>query len=617
MKNIIIIIIILAISSFSTYAAEPLLDKLEFDNSKYIDVSELHRGMEGYGLTVFEGTKIEKFKVRIVSVMTAKTIGRSAFLVMVEDNKIFDVARGVHGCSGSPVYFNGKMAGAMSFGWDFQEEPIYGVTPIKQMLNTYKRVLASENNKKNASTQVKLLDREVYTRLMSPEILTVDDLRKMTARMNPTAQSLIAGAKPLPLNISVSGLEQGTLTDMSQSMPGLSINTSSFTGSLENELKNGRPKLEPGSTITIPLVSGDMEACTLGTVTEVIDDWVFAFGHSFNGNGPCNWPMATGYIHSFISGKQSSFKLGQAIDVVGAVEADEVVAICGRVGQKAPTSPAHTVVHYEGLGETIEFNLNLVQDDMYTPAVASIATIGPAQYRGAMPDHCTVKYNVALDFGKFGLININDVSSDFATSELRMDVMQAVSLMISSPWDDVRLEKMDAEITVSDVTTIVDIDRVSLGKLVYKPGETITADVTCVKYRDNDVKLQSTLKLPDDIKPGKYNLTIGGKRVYLIQNEIAKPYIGFASCTSDIVKIMEVRNKYKRDNIFMTIINPKPELALEEEPLDRIPDSKAMLLVSNARHTPVMEYNNMIESATPCDFIIYGQARFQIEVEED
>ena len=621
MQSRFLTIILLFFLTQISCAAVDSIEKLEFDPSKYIDVDELYDGMEGYGLTVFHGTQIEKFKVKVISVMSSKTIGRSAFLIKVVDNEIFNVARGVHGCSGSPVFFDGRMAGAMSFGWTFQEEPLYGVTPIRQMLNTYKRVLAAEESKKQDTLAVnssKVLDKSVYQRLMAPEILNESDIKKLTSSFMAAGQgnSLMAGAEPLPVSLAVSGMSSSAIDSIESYMPGLKLNAGNFTADISHLIKGEKPKLERGSTIVIPLISGDMQAYSLGTVTEVVDDWVFAFGHSFNGNGPCTWPMATGYIHTFMSGKQSSFKIGQAVETVGTVEADEIVAICGRTGIVPETTPAKTIVHFEPIGETIEFNMDMVQDDIYTPLLATMVAIGPAQYRGALPDMSTVEYTVDMDFGEFGKISMSDISSEYSTSHLRSDIMQAASLMISSPWDEVKLKSMKCEITISDKSVAADFKSISLGKKVYYPGETVTADIEFNRFRKDIISQKASIVLPEDLKPGTYDLTIGDKNTYFRTLEMSKPYIDYASNTEDILDVIKIRDEYKRNNIFMFLTRHDSNIALDLMPLEKIPSSKASLLVSQSRTVDLIEYQNMVLSVTPCDYVTYGRQSIQIEIRE-
>ena len=123
----------------------------KIDTDRYIDISKIHTGMRGDGLTVFQGTQVERFDVEVVSVMKNYMPKRNAILIRCLDER-FIKSRGVEGVSGSPVYFEGKLAGAMAFGWSFSEEPLYGVTPIDEMLAVRREPLnksTKQNNKTN------------------------------------------------------------------------------------------------------------------------------------------------------------------------------------------------------------------------------------------------------------------------------------------------------------------------------------------------------------------------------------------------------------------------------------------------------------------------------------
>ena len=612
-----IIAVFIACMSNIALSGDTSLEKLAFDPAKYIDVDELHRGMIGYGLTVFEGAKVEKFKVELISIMSDKSAGRSAFLIKVRDNEIFDIARGVQGCSGSPVFFDGRLAGAMSFGWSYQKEPLYGVTPIKQMLNTHKRVLAKDNkDSKTVASGSKVLNDNVYHKLFAPQILTKDDLASIARSSGLAAPVETSGMTHLPTAVSFSGINDVAARHFQQVLPGFSANVGNYTGNIEHLMASGRPKIERGSSIVIPIISGDYQGAVLGTVTEVIDDWVFAFGHSFNGNGECNWPLATGYIHTFMSSTSMSFKLGQAVDIVGAVEADEIQAICGRLGKKVDTCDAHTVVDFTSVDEQVDFNINLVKDDMFISSISMISVVAPTLYRGEMPDLCTLEYDVTLDFGDHGIVNISDVSSDNSTFDLSLDVVQNVGLVINSPWDSPMLESIESKVKVKEFTTVAEINKVNLSESVYYPGDTIKAKVKCFQYRLPEIELETELKLPGDIAPGEYEVVIGDQRSYLMAISRNQPHRGFADSTEKIIRALNDRNKYRQDNLYMYMVLNEPGLSVEDEALPSLPAGKAMLLTSNARREPVAVFNNIIETIKSCDYVILGTSSFKIEVRE-
>ena len=129
--------------------------------------------MKGYGLTVFNGIHPERFDLEIVSILHTFDVKRKAILIRCLDDR-FTLAKGVAGVSGSPVFFNDKLAGAMAFAWTFNEEPLYGVTPIREMLDVSRSMLPRSEQKNSGPNGAALFDRSIYQNLMADELLSKD-----------------------------------------------------------------------------------------------------------------------------------------------------------------------------------------------------------------------------------------------------------------------------------------------------------------------------------------------------------------------------------------------------------------------------------------------------------
>src|SRR5208283_359415 len=150
--------------------------------SEYIPVSEVKPGMEGYGLTVFQGTKIERFGVKVIGIIRKALNGRDAILIRLSGEKL-GKNNVIRGMSGSPIYLNGRLCGALSYGFDFSKEPIVGVTPVTDMLDA----LSFHEEERKVGRHVSLLKRQPYIEapadsLMIPNVVPVAG---GTLRMTP------------------------------------------------------------------------------------------------------------------------------------------------------------------------------------------------------------------------------------------------------------------------------------------------------------------------------------------------------------------------------------------------------------------------------------------------
>jgi hypothetical protein len=262
----------------------------------------------------------------------------------------------------------------MAFGWAYSEEPIYGVTPIREML----QLKRNGNGRAKNGTRYVSIGRENYQNLMGGNLLGRETLTKLAraAGLAQAPENATAGLATLPLAVSVNGVNAQALASLRKYIPELNLQAGiSGGGSMAATGAGGgsAPALDliPGGTITVPLITGDMNGCVLGTVTEVADGKVYAFGHMWNGEGTTNWPMGNGYIHTFVNRQNMSFKLGEAVDIVGTLRGDEASGVYGEIGTKPELIPVRLSVRYPNApAET--FNVRLVQDELMDPTLAAM-----------------------------------------------------------------------------------------------------------------------------------------------------------------------------------------------------------------------------------------------------
>ena len=268
--------------------------------------------MDAYCLTDYGEAGIEKFALKVLDIVRDVEPGRNAILVMGLDER-FKHTGPVGGCSGSPVYIDGRLAGALAFGWTFSKDPLYGVTPIEEMLEVGLTDGSGSSAKASgaAGDDVRFLQADRPGR------------GRTGAHGQETGGSLTAGgATALPCPLLVSGLPTEACQHLAGQFEAMGFTAvPGLSGSMET--KEGQPQMVPGGTLTMPLVTGDIKMNVLGTVTEVRDGCVYGFGHSFLGFGPTNLPMASGKVYTVISNLQRSFKLGTCSEIIGAITADE------------------------------------------------------------------------------------------------------------------------------------------------------------------------------------------------------------------------------------------------------------------------------------------------------
>jgi len=302
----------------------------DWDSERYIKVDEIEKGMEAYCLTDYGDAGIERFELKVVDVVRGYEPGHDIILVMGLDER-FQHTGPVSGCSGSPVYIGERLAGALARSWYWAQDPLYGVTPIAEMLQV---------GAGSAAAPAPGAGRNVALRLDFSKPINLAEVDEQVKTMGLSQTDTTGGPTALPCPVLVSGVSAEACRQVASELgemgfaavPGLS-------GEPESGNDDDTASLKPGGVLTIPLIAGDIRATVLGTVTEVRDDKVYGFGHDYLGYGAVNLPLAAGKVYTVVSSPMQSFKLGAAGEIIGAITADESTAIFGRVGAKPKMVP--------------------------------------------------------------------------------------------------------------------------------------------------------------------------------------------------------------------------------------------------------------------------------------
>jgi hypothetical protein len=335
--------------------AEAFVDR----SDRYLHQSKLRRGMSGYGLTVMAGTKIEKFQATVVSIL-GNFSGPRRDVVLCKLSGLGLAESGIiTGMSGSPVFIQDpadgkhKMIGAVAYAWSFQKDPICGVQPIAQMLALEGVPLpgAGKAAAGIAAARPKAgIDEDLARTLLRPAKIDFSTAA-LPRRFRPVADARPGTPRLLALStpVMVAGAGRRAMALAEKVFSGTTL-APIRTGTVASAEARAAAdaKLQPGMAISVPLVSGDADWAAVGTVTEVIGDYVLALGHSFYAEGPVELPMGPAYVHTVVPSAYRSFKLGSTLRVTGALTQDEYTAVAGRVGQTARMVPMTVTVHWAG-----------------------------------------------------------------------------------------------------------------------------------------------------------------------------------------------------------------------------------------------------------------------------
>lgn len=586
-----------------------------FDSSRYIDVDEIEAGMRGYGLTVFQGTEPQRFEIEVIGIIRQFMAHQRGIMIRVVDNPEFEQAAGVEGVSGSPVYIDGRLAGAMAFGWSFGEEPLYGVTPIRDMLEV--RQASRVQNTSSVDTPGAFhFGTELYTNMLRPQLLSREQVRSalMASGLAKRAEAT-QGLTTFPLPLTLSNISPAAQEAINEYLPDLAVNVG-IGGGMGSDAGPDEPAAElvPGATVTVPLIAGDMNGAILGTVTEVIGDQVYAFGHAWNGEGAARWPMATGKIITFVSRANISFKLGEPLEIVGALLADEASAVYGEIGATANMVPVRIHVRWVNTGFDETVNAQIAQDELADPMLATISLLASVLRRGGLPREHTIDYHIRFEFDSIDPIEFTNRSSAAGPMEFVFDCLEPLYMLLNNPWGRVNLTDVSAEFTIQHENNVCFLEAASIGQRIYRPGQTVTAQLRLAPLLGSSFEQSISLELPGELPDGLYTIVVGSWDVPVMLMMDAQPNRAMAFDLESLHDVMQRRLGFQRNAAYIAMVIPQPGIAIENNELPHLPGSQLMLLNDPSRRQAVMPWQPIITNTVEMPWVLNGAQSFEIEV---
>jgi hypothetical protein len=577
----------------------------EIDKKRYITIDEIKPGMDAVCLTVYKGVEIEKFPLKVIDVVRNFEPGRSAILVIGTDERFIHTGP-VAGCSGSPVYIDGRLAGATAFGWGFAKDPLYGVTPIAEMLEAGK-----EKSNNSESSKLFVVPSEDFLKPVSLK----NSYNKLLSfrRQSPQTGGLTYLPCPIATTLPQSSVSAFTGGLESFGLMSAAGGSAGSTGAGLEQYSN--LKMQPGGIISVPLVYGDIDFAAIGTITEVVGNKVYGFGHSFLGQGDLDVPMATGYVHTVVANIVRSFKLGQTIDIKGALYADQSAAIVGTIGRKAKTIPMKITVERFN-DKPRQYNCQVASHRYFTPLLTAISIEGTAKMFGELPIDHSIYYKTSIGIDGYDAISIENFSTTQDLEACLSDIIGALTIIMNNPYDRCDITSLDIELKVLDKTAISHIWSLDVSDATVKPGQTITITTTLESYLTGHKSYKQTMTMPKDIRPGNYKIIAGGVNDYIEFIIGSAPYKYTAQNLPSLISIINDVGNIQRNGLYIVLTLPSGGIALENAELPELPLSKAMLLNSNKRSMPTMPAVKWLEEKIAVDSIVIDSRMIDITVEE-
>jgi hypothetical protein len=574
-----------------------------WDPAKYIGIDEIRPGMKAYCLTCYSGTKIEKFDMDVISIIRNYEPGRDSILVQGTDERFIHTGP-VWGCSGSPVYIEGRLAGALATAYTYSKDPLYGVTLIKDMLRV------GDVGRPNASAAQHGYSLDFSKPIDFAQIDKLITTPRFRGKRSP------AGAVALPCPLVTSGLPVQVTEQLNAMVEPFGLAVVSGVGGGAGINKDLDVQLAPGSCLVVPLVSGDISMEVVGTVTEVVGDKVYGFGHSFLGYGQVNLPMATGQVHTVVSSIARSVKLASAIKTVGALTRDESPAIFGRIGAKPHTFPLTIAMDdYRDSGKQV-YNCQVAHNKSLTPMLLRSVVSGAGMRFGELPPDHMIEYKVAIGVEGAEPITFENISTDTGLLEMLMESISPVTMLMNNPYKKVDIKSVDFDVRIVPKSIVSHIWSVVLSGSTVKAGRNIDIEVVLESVLAGKKKYQCSFQIPRTLAPGKYELTICGGFGYEMFLRKAAPYKLVAQDLPSLLEGLQYLLNISRGKLYCILALPPSGVTIEKAELPDLPATKMLIFQNPKRTLRIQPYPHWLEKSFDCGTVVIDRKTIRITVEK-
>ncbi|MBM4043843.1 MAG: hypothetical protein FJ279_01905 [Planctomycetes bacterium] len=562
-------------------------------------LDEIQPGMKGYGRTVFSGTKIERFDVEVIGIQRRTTARGDRILIRMSGGPLEKTGI-IAGMSGSPVYINERVIGAVAYGWQFSKEALGGVTPIVEMLG----VLEAADRPANT------LRTEREAHWFTPLTFRPSEMAMASGGASPFSEFSAVTLRPIHTPLVLSGFDPSVIEQLRPSLEPFGVIPVQGGGGGGGVAKD--VDFSPGAAVGVQMVRGDVSAFGTGTLTYRRGDQVLAFGHPMFQAGEVDMPMIAAHVHTVIPSVIWSTKVSEPVSVLGRIHQDRQPAIAGKMGEFARMIPCQVTVN-GSQRETYRFEVvdsKFWTSRFFSSAASSALLATEKQMAEVM---VKVRTHVKVE-GRDKPLTVENVY--FEPSSPTFPVSQAtypVGVLLSNPFQRVRIERMEMAIDLSDVRQTATLESLAVSQRAVKPGAKVEAIVTLRPFAEPTRQEKVTLEIPEDAMPGSQVTLVACDGAMSRSLEAARAPGKFAPTNLD--QLLDVLQRVEPNtNLVVRMMLPRSGVTVRGEGLPALPSSLlSVMAFSNTSGLGPLIHEAVERVQTP--WVLSGNQTMMLTVE--
>ena len=583
------VLLLLALTSFA-FAVEPAATKI-------MPEKDVHPGMKGVAYTVFEGTQPEPFGVEVLGIIQNMNGPRSDVILVRLTGEKVQYTGVVAGMSGSPVYIDGKLVGAIAYRiGQFSKEPIAGVTPIEEML------------------EINELDKTLPPDTAGVNATPHTNASKTSVSATPGVEGYAKLLQPIAAPLIFSGFSEDAMQRFAPQFSSAGVMPVMGAGSVTNEKQP--EAIVPGSAVSAILVRGDMSIAGTCTVTYMDPERLLACGHPLLQFGRVDMPMTKARILATLPSPMDSFKIVNTTEPIGAFVQDRKTGILGRFAKEPEMIPVTLTVH--GGSAPKQFHFEVLNNAKLTP-VAMMATVFNAlQGLNEYGEEVTYRLDGHIAVDGYPDVKLQNMYAPIEPSQppafgVALAVGDRFGRIFDNPYSQVKITGVALDLDMMSDRRWARLESARTDITEARPGDEIMIEAVLKPYRGERIVRQIPVKLPTSTPAGQLRILISDADTLDRSRRFATNF----SRKQDLgTTIASLNKEHLNDHLYVSLLEPNPQATVADKVMPTLPLS-VMNVMDGMRGTQEMFVTGesaVDESSTPVDYVVTGAQVISITV---
>lgn len=613
--KLLLLFVLVSVCSGLALAQKPATETTK--DPRFFALEDLRPGMKGIARTVFSGTEPEEFGVEILGVLPGYPAPRQNAIIARLSGANAERTGVFAGMSGSPVFIDNKLVGAIAFAFPFAKEPIAGITPIQQMIDVFERGSAGQTQRPREPRAVsfaQLASTDWKPTLPKPAVTSTSLIAPVSAG-SPLLPLLGQQMTPIATPVVFGGISQESLQMFApQLMAGGLLPVSGAGGSagITALAKANEKTLTPGTSVSVQLVRGDYSIAASGTVTFRDGDRIYAFGHPFLSLGASDMPMSETAVVTVIPNVNNSFKLSVPGAMMGSIAQDRASGIFGQLGQAPKMIPVKINLH-TSRDRTETYAYEIANDSFLTPLLLNITVFNTITSSERALGDSTIAIKGNIDVKGQEPIEVDRRFSAGNSPILAAgSVAGPISSLLGSGFDDVQIQGVTLDISSTDTKYAGTLERIALSKTEARRGEKIEIQAYVRTESGKQFVQRIPVQIPEDATPGQLLVFVGDGGA-LQEGSAAKAFV-----PQDLGQLVKAINKVKKsDRLYVKLFRITPGAVIGTSELPNLPPSVVATLNSDRNsggYTPTVLSAVYEMELPPAEFVISGQQLIGLDI---